>query len=346
MRGVLNAGELDDELEHLLPFPEEEEEGDGAPREEEREARQPDELLSGKVRRILERHASRPSSGEDALGLEDALEDIAEVHALIDDAMRRECSPLYRAFAGVRDTLSGLLGKDIPSYAADELFERQLSNLQRLNARLSAHTGAADRALDSLNAYLGETRSSLANECRDYRAVQEALAGKVEEISRQGAADASAREIRALLSSRTLLGQSILFRSRETSLLGQYEEMLSSAAHFSRLVGQNVSLVVRHVEQTRSLYRSFGERILAVEHLMGATELLGDYLGQLNQSVTEGALFLGERASEAYHAGAFPSLLGEALEQGVGRVRDTEFRHHEEIERLVEEVLGREEKTE
>ena len=345
MSGVLNPGELDDELEHLLPFPEEEEEeavGTGGTERQERVAHQPDEPLSGKVRRILEGHASRPSSAESSIGLEDALEDIAEVHALIDEAMRRECSPLYRTFAGLRDTLFGLMGREIPSYATDELFERQLTNLQRLNTRLSGHTGAADRALDSLGAYLGETRSALAKDCRDYRTVQEALAGKVEESSQAGAVDISAREMRALLSSRTLLGQSILFRSREISLLGQYEEMLSSAAHFSRLVGQNVSLVVRHVEQTRSIYRSFGERLLTVEHLMGATELLGDYLGQLNMSVSEGALSLGERASAAYHAGAFPSLVGETLEEGASRVRDTEFRHHEEIERLVDEVLGRE----
>ena len=65
MSGVLNPGELDDELEHLLPFPEEEEEEavrTGGKERQERAAHQPDEPLTGKVRRILERQASRPSS--------------------------------------------------------------------------------------------------------------------------------------------------------------------------------------------------------------------------------------------------------------------------------------------
>lgn len=302
-------------------------------------ARPSDELLSSKVHRILSQHSGARSEHLGDFDLNCSLEDIAEVHALINDALRRECSPFYAAFAGLRDSIARILGKDTGPYSADELFERQLRNLRRLNSKLSQYGKATEGSLDSLTAYQEETQAALVSDCQDYRTINQALKTIAERYEEQPQAIRKGREVRELLSRQSLLGQRIVFRHKEMDLLGKYEEVMSGATHFSKLVCQNVHLVVEHVEQTKQLYHQFGSQLLTVQDLMAATELLGEYLNQLNSTVTENALSLSQQAGAAYHSGAFPQAVGASFDADIGALREAEFRHHQEIEQLVAGIL-------
>ena len=329
-----NASEMEREIEKVFSILREQS-------SEERTTAQPsEELLSSKVHRILSQHSSARSDHGGEFDLNDSLEDIADVHALINDALRKEYSPVYAAFAQVRDVIGQVFGRETNPYSPEELFERQLRNLRRLNTRLSRYGSSTEESLHSLTTYQEETRAALVSDCQDYRTLHQGLRMIAEQYEEQPQVlGGKGREVRELLSRQSLLGQRIVFRHREMDLLTKYEEVMSGAAHFSTLVCQNVSLVVEHVEQTKQLYHQFGSQFFTVQDLMSATELLGDYLNQLNSTVAENALSLSQQASTAYHAGAFPQVVGAALDGTIGQLRDAEFRHHQDIEQLVATIL-------
>lgn len=298
-----------------------------------------EELLSSKVHRILSQHSSARSEHFGDFDLNGSLEDIAEVHTLINDGLRREYSPFYAAFAELRDAVGRMFGRDAGQHSTDELFERQLKNLRRLNSKLSRYGKTTEESLNSLTAYQEETQASLVSDCQNYHTINQGLKKIAEHYEMQPQAIGKGREVRELLSRQSLLGQRIVFRHKEVALLDKYEEVMSGASHFSKLVCQNVHLVVEHVEQTKQLYQQFGNQLFTVQDLMSATELLGEYLNQLNQSVTENALSLSQQAGAAYHAGAFPQVVGSSFDADIGQLRDAEFRHHQEIEQLVASIL-------
>jgi len=299
------------------------------------------EPVSGKVHRILAQHSHAYSSSGSALDIGSSLDEIAEVHELINETLRRECSPVYSFIAELRDSVASFLGKERPMYSAEQLFDRQLRNLRQLRGRLESYEQDAEESLESLAGYATETSDSLVEECRAYRVVRGELSSLAERYQEEEKVTPDVkRDVRQLASRQTLLGQRILFRYRELELLERYEELLSSAAHFSKLVSQNVALVVGHVGQTKQIYNHFGNQLLTVQDMMSATELLGEYLNQLNTSVTESAFALSQQAGSAYHTGAFPQLIGAPIDAEIGRLRDAEFRHHQQIEELVSSILN------